>query len=70
MGDMDFVAHPFSVIGQIASASVQVVGLACDAHLAHRDCGRLGPANGAKKRQVLIESLAELEPIIQSFTKR
>jgi len=32
--------------------------------------GIVGPANGAKKRQVLIESLAELEPIIQSFTKR
>ncbi|MBR1926253.1 MAG: DNA translocase FtsK [Bacteroidales bacterium] len=32
--------------------------------------GIVGPANGAKKREVLIESLAELEPIIQSFTKR
>lgn len=28
---MDFVAHPFSVISQVAAAPVQVVSLACDA---------------------------------------
>ena len=32
--------------------------------------GIVSPQNGAKKRQVLIESLSELDPIIQAFTKQ
>ena len=32
--------------------------------------GIVGPANGAKKRQVLIESLADLESILQALRKR